>query len=138
MKQVITIILPIILLVFSFVFLMDNKNPESRVPDANSVMSISIPGNIQTILDNSCMGCHNSESKNTKGKNKLNFDKFTNDGYSKGKLIGKLDGIVKTLKKGDMPPKKFLEKYPDRMLSTEDVKVLSQWATSEADKLMSE
>ena len=138
MKQIITIIAPVLLLVFSFVFLMDDIEPEKSVLNSNSVVAISIPGNVQTVLEKSCIGCHNNESKNTKGKTKLNFDKFTNDGYSKGKLIGKLNGIVKSMKKGSMPPEKFLKKYPDRGISVEDAILLSQWASDEANKLMSE
>jgi len=138
MKQIITIIAPILLFVISFVFLMEDDKPENRLPDSNNVSTISIPGNVQTVLDKSCIGCHNSDSKNTKGKTKLNFDKFTNDGYSKGKLIGKLNGIVKVMKKGSMPPEKFLKKYPDRDISATDAKLLSQWASDEANKLMSE
>ena len=138
MKQIITIIAPIILLVFSFVFLIGSESPEIKLIDTNNVSSITIPANIQTVLDKSCIGCHNTQSKNKKGRMKLDFDKFTNEGYSKGKLIGKLNGIIKSMKKGDMPPDKYLKKFPDNAISDADSKILSQWASDEANKLMGE
>ena len=139
MKRTITIILPTLLFVFSMAFMFDAE--EIDVPVAVNVTNISnldMPSNIKSILDKSCMGCHNYESKSTKGKMKLNFDKFNNGKYSTGKQIAKLNGIVKTLAKGKMPPKKFIAKNPDRALSADDSKALSEWAKNQAAKLVGE
>jgi len=138
MKKTITILIPALLFVFSMSLMYDAELVVEPVENFPELAKLDIPENVNGILEKSCIGCHNTESKNTKGKTKLNFDKFTNEGYSKGKLIGKLNGIVKSMKKGSMPPEKFLKKYPDRGISAEDAKLLSQWASDEANKLMSE
>ena len=97
---------------------------------------ISFPSEVKTIVDNSCMGCHNNSSKNIKGKKKLNFDQFNDGTYSKGKAVGKLNGIIKVLKKNVMPPKKFVKKYPERALSDSDKETLRNWALESANELM--
>lgn len=98
--------------------------------------TIEIPDNVSTILDNSCMGCHNSESQNDKGKKKLSFDKLNDlQGY---KAIGKLTDIAEVVVEGDMPPKKFLTKYPERALSAEDQEILVNWAKETAKGISGE
>jgi cytochrome c553 len=139
MKRTITIILPALLFVFSMAFMFDaEKIDEPVVVNVTNISNLDMPDNIKSILDKSCMGCHNNESKSTKGKMKLNFDKFNDGKYSKGKQIAKLNAIVKTLAKGKMPPKKFIAKNPDRALSADDTKTLSEWAKAQASTLAGE
>jgi cytochrome c553 len=95
--------------------------------------SIEIPENINAIFKNSCYGCHNSESKNIKGKGKLMIDKLAT--LKKSKLASKLNKIVKEMNEGEMPPEKFAEKYPDRVPTAEDTKTLIDWAKSAAASL---
>ena len=136
MKRIITILVPAILLGFSFVLLSNSEKVEPVQDESKAISKMEIPGKVQTVLDKSCTMCHNSESKNTKGKTKLNFDHFTDGEYSKSKLAGKLQGVSKALTKGSMPPEKFLAKYPDKALTPEESKLLSDWATVEAKKLV--
>ncbi|RUA25853.1 MAG: hypothetical protein DSY76_06300 [Bacteroidetes bacterium] len=138
MKRTVTILIPALLFVFSMAFMFDAEKTVEPIGISSNTSKLEIPENIKSILDNSCMGCHNSESKNTKGKMKLNFDKFNNGKYSTGKQIAKLNGIVKTLTKGKMPPKKFVAKYPDHALSADDSKALINWAKSQATALAGE
>ncbi|MCK5856793.1 MAG: heme-binding domain-containing protein [Bacteroidales bacterium] len=139
MKRTITILVPAMLFVFSMSFMFDVEKIEEPSKAISSTSSkLEMPENIKGILDKSCMGCHNDASTSTKGKMKLNFDKFNNGKYSTGKQIAKLNGIVKSLTKAKMPPKKFLSKYPDRALSADDSKALSDWATAQATKLAGE
>lgn len=138
MKNLLKISVPVIVFVFAFTYMLDTKTVTPSKTEVTNIAKLEIPGNIQGILDKSCMMCHNSESKNTKGKLKLNFDKFTNGDYSKGKLIGKLRGITKVLGKSSMPPKKFLAKHPEKALSAEDSKTLLDWATEQGKALMGE
>ncbi len=138
MKRTITIILPTLLFVFSMVFMFDAERIEEPIGDNSALTKLDIPDNVSEILKKSCMGCHNSASKNTKGKTKLNFDSFNNGKYSRGKQIAKLNGIVKSLSKKDMPPEKFLKKHPERALSASDSKILSEWAKAQASKLAGE
>jgi hypothetical protein len=93
-----------------------------------------IPENISSILDESCVMCHNKDSKNMKAKLKLQLDDM--DSLSKSKFLSKLSKIQKEVSKGEMPPEKFLEKNPDKKLSDEDKETLINWTKSYAAELM--
>ncbi len=93
-----------------------------------------VPEDIQQIIDKSCKGCHVSDSKDMKAKTKLNWEKMYGK-YKTHKVVGKLMKIEEELKKGDMPPKKFVAKYPDRNISPEDSKKLQAWVKEMAAKL---
>lgn len=97
---------------------------------------LNMPEDVKVIVDNHCFGCHNSESKNTKGKMKLNFDKF-GDQYSNVKAAGKLKKISEEVSEDHMPPKKFLKHYPDKALSAEQKKTLSDWALQASQDFLS-
>jgi uncharacterized membrane protein len=96
--------------------------------------SVETPKNVQAIIDKSCIMCHNSESKNLKGKTKLNFDSFKED-YKAHKKIAKYMEIAEEVKELSMPPKKFLEKHPEKNLTDEERATLYQWAEAEAKKI---
>ncbi len=103
-----------------------NKNPQ--------VSGFEIPQDVQIVIDNSCYGCHNSDSRNEKGKKKLEFDKLGE--LSKAKLAGKLTSISEVITDGDMPPKKVLVDHPEMALTEETAKTLSDWATMVSNRLM--
>jgi len=103
---------------------------------SSSEVAFEIPENIDAIFNESCYGCHNSESNNMKAKMKLKLDDLTT--MKKSKMISKLSKIAKEVEKGDMPSKKFLAKYPDKALSDEDKKALIEWAKSSAAELAGE
>jgi len=100
--------------------------PTTNIQSGNSEVTFNIPTDVQSIIDKSCYGCHNSESSSIKGKMKLNFDKMPD--MKTGKLVGKLSKISKSVKKGKMPPEKFLNKYPDKALTQEESNILTSWA----------
>ncbi len=85
-----------------------------------------VPENVQAIFKNKCFDCHNSHSKNLKGKMKLKLDKMS--GMKTHKLLGKLDNIAENVTKGDMPPRKAVKKYPDLKLTKEEIKTINDWA----------
>jgi hypothetical protein len=93
-----------------------------------------IPEGINTIFENKCFGCHNTESTNDKAKEKLLIDKLPE--LSKAKLVAKLDGIAEIIGKNEMPPEKFLTKYPDKTLSKEEAKQITDWANATTTELM--
>jgi hypothetical protein len=95
---------------------------------------VAMPDNVKTIIENSCFGCHNTDSKNDKAKEAL--DLKTMGELSKSKMIHALREINEVVEENEMPPEKFLAKYPDKKLSEEDKKVLMEWAKSEAKALM--
>lgn len=98
--------------------------------------TIQFPENVQSILDNSCYGCHNSDSKSMMGRKKLSFDKL-ND-LKTHKAIGKLSAIAESVLEGDMPKKKAVKKNPSIALSDEQKEILVNWANKEAEKLAGE
>ena len=138
MKNKITkILLPFILLI-TFIFFSFTKDLNEDYTAITTVESIDIPEDVKAILDNKCMGCHSNDAKGGKSKMKMNFDKFTNGNYSKGKTISKLGKITKQLNKDKMPPKKFLDKNPDKKLTEEESNLLLNWASEQGATLKEE
>ena len=123
------ILIPIAL--FSAVlFLNFNNSDEVKSANENTSNEFSIPADVKEILDNSCYGCHNSDSKNIKGKSKIKFDQLGN--LKTHKLVGKLGNVSEAIGKEKMPPKKFLQKYPESTLTAEQKELLINWAVSTA------
>ncbi len=132
-KSKLFVIVPV--LAFSFLMLtafeFTNSDQTGNTPPEET---ISIPEDVQGILDKSCFGCHNVESGNDKGKKKLMLDELTS--LSKVKLIGKMGDIAEAVEENEMPPEKFLSKYPDKALTDDEAKRLKEWAQNTADDLM--
>ena len=94
----------------------------------------AMPDNVKAIIEKSCFGCHNTDSKNDKAKEKL--DLKTMESLGKKEMIHALKEIGKTVEENEMPPAKFLEKYPDKKLTDAEKKLLIDWANSEAKAMM--
>jgi len=94
----------------------------------------AMPDNVKAIIEKSCFGCHNTDSKNDKAKEKL--DLKTMESLGKKEMIHALREIGKTVEENEMPPAKFLEKYPDKKLTDAEKKLLIDWANSEAKAMM--
>jgi len=92
------------------------------------------PDEISTILKTSCYDCHSTSKGSGRPLKALDFEKW--DEYRLTKQIGLLGDIGKMVEKGKMPPRKYLEKKPDRKLSDAQKKLLADWTKQEADKLM--
>lgn len=119
---------------FLFIFSLSSASVNSS--NSDTAKGVEIPEDVQAVLDNSCYGCHNSESQNEKAREKLSFDKL-ND-LKTFAMIGTLEGIQETVESAKMPPEKFLKKYPDNALSDAHKKTLLDWASETADKLAGE
>jgi hypothetical protein len=115
-------------------FLLSCTFPEKNTSPTPMGDKFEIPTDIQEIFDKSCFGCHNSESKSDKAKKKMLFDKLFE--ISKSKLVAKLDAIAEVVEEYEMPPEKFLEKYPDKKLTKEEAKKLKEWAWEAAEELL--
>jgi heme-binding protein len=129
----IIVIASISILILSFT-IPDVENTNST--NDNNSSTYKVPENVQAIIDNSCYGCHNTDSKSKKGKMKLNFDNM--EEYKLSKQIGKLMKISKTVKNGKMPKKQFIEKYPEKKLSEVETDILTSWADNMATDLSGE
>lgn len=138
MKKRGSIIVSIFIVGISYVLISyDSVSPIEYKTRINSDW-IEIPPDILPLLENKCFECHTSESKGSKSKLKLNFDKFADGNYSNGKLVSKLGKISKQLNNNKMPPKKYLGKNPDKKLSSEESKLIVDWATEQAKILSGE
>lgn len=100
----------------------------------NPPVSNPMPDNVKAIIQNSCFGCHNTNSKNEDGKEALDFKKL--DNLSMIKQISAYTDIKEVLEEGEMPPKKFLEKKPEKKLSDEQTKILLDWSKKAAEELV--
>jgi len=89
---------------------------------------------VKSIIENKCFGCHNTDSKNDKAKEDLDFK--TLDGLSTMKKISTYKDIQEVLEKKEMPPEKFLERFPDKNVTEDERKALMEWAKKEAESLV--
>lgn len=106
----------------------------STIQNPGPEEGLVIPDDVNQILEKSCFGCHNMESSNEKGKKKLIIDELAN--LSKTKLIGALGDIGEVVEKNEMPPEKFLAKYPDKALTDAEAQRLKKWAEDVVDGMM--
>lgn len=100
--------------------------------EADTVVEFS--SEIKTVIDQKCFGCHNANSRNEKGKGKLQWDTMTS--LSKAKQIAAMDEIIEVLEEGKMPPEKYLANKPEGKLSEDEIKMLKEWANTNAERLM--
>uniref|UniRef100_UPI003217EEC3 heme-binding domain-containing protein n=1 Tax=uncultured Draconibacterium sp. TaxID=1573823 RepID=UPI003217EEC3 len=94
----------------------------------------TLPENVKTVVDKSCFGCHHTGSKNEDAKKELDFKKLHS--LSTIKKIKVYKEIGDAIEKGEMPPKKFIEKYPEKQLTDEEKQVLLTWSKKEAEALV--
>ena len=102
--------------------------------EKNEVEAVKIPKKVQAVIDKSCYGCHNEDSKAQKAKDKLKWDKLGE--YDKTKLASAYDEIIEVIEKKEMPPEKFLANKPEAKPTDEELQILRDWAEKEADKLV--
>lgn len=92
------------------------------------------PEDVNRIIEKSCFGCHNTNTKNDDGREALDFQKINE--LSLIKKISTYSEIGKTIEKNEMPTKSFLDKYPEKALSEKEKKLLIDWSKKEAEKLV--
>jgi len=116
-----------VVLLFFSVWASAAKNP-------TETKAFNMPDDVKAVIEKSCFGCHNTDSKNDKAKEKL--DLKTIDGLDKPKMIHALKEIAEVVDENEMPPAKFLERFPDKKLTDSEKKILIDWANNEAKALM--
>lgn len=133
MKKNIAISLLPLLAIVIFVAAQNISTQPAQLPqDAEAEW----PEEVKAILDGACYGCHTDDNGSEKSRNALNFSKW--EDYKLTKKIGKLNDISEAVKGKKMPPSKYLEKFPDKALTDNQIVVITNWANGEADKLMEE
>ena len=93
---------------------------------SSSAPAADLPAEVKAVVDKKCYGCHNANSKNEKGKAKLDWDVLAKQ--KKSKRVGTMGKISEVLEKGAMPPKKFLEMKPEAALSEAELATLVSWS----------
>ena len=120
---------PIALLVFLFATMLVEANENT-----SKAKPVDMPDDVKAAIEKSCFGCHNTDSKNDKAKEKL--DLKTLGDLDTPKMIHALKEINEVVENGDMPPAKFLERFPDKKLTDDEKKLIMNWADSQAKSLM--
>jgi len=131
-KTGITIWLPLAVLFFISTAFISFQTTHIQNPDPAE--GFAIPEDVNQIFEKSCFGCHNVEASSDKAKKKLLIDQLAD--LSKAKLVAKLGNIGEVVEENEMPPEKFLAKYPDNALTEDETKRLKEWAQEAADGLM--
>ncbi|GAA0879166.1 hypothetical protein GCM10009119_21340 [Algoriphagus jejuensis] len=85
-----------------------------------------MPADVKAIVEQKCYGCHNAESKNDKGKEKLDWDAF--EASKKSKQMATKGKISEVLAEGEMPPEKFLAQKPEGKLTEAELATLVEWS----------
>ncbi len=129
-------ILALSLALFSMILFLDFNYPGELEKSyvASKESKFKIPDDIQPIIKKSCLGCHNTNSKNDKAKSKVEFDQL--EKMKKREVVGILGKIYEEVKEGKMPPPQFLEHFPDAKPSDADVQKLLAWTQDAGMKMM--
>ena len=94
----------------------------------------TIDAKVKPIIDAKCLGCHSADSKNEKAKEKLIWANLS--AMDKKAVAAVMDEVVEVMEKGEMPPAKFLERFPDKKLTEKETKSIRKWADKTASKMM--
>jgi hypothetical protein len=130
-------ILSIVVLFAAFLAVMAFTYPANTGKTANppqELVKTFFPQDVQKILETSCYDCHSDAASNAKAKMKLNFSKWGE--LADAKKVGKMENINEVVKKGDMPPGKYITNNPGAALSQEQKDLINKWVTEESAKLM--
>lgn len=93
----------------------------------DTVLVKSIPLEVMKVFEKSCINCH-SEPGKTLALTHFNFVKW--DQYSPDKKASKAKAMCNEVTKGKMPPKKFRESNPDAVPTSDEIKIICDWAQS--------
>lgn len=126
--------LTVALLVAGFALTSAFISANTYKPQGDTASAFVIPEEVNEILQNKCFDCHNVEAEGEKAKEKLLLDELAD--LKKSKQISKLDAIAEVCENKDMPPEKFLAKYPNQALTDDEAKLILDWANKTADELL--
>lgn len=87
---------------------------------------IKIPKSVKVIVDKKCMGCHKPNSRNKKGRKKLQWEKLSKlNKKGQKKFVG---ALFEVLEEESMPPKRMLKRFPKMKLTEKEAATLLDWA----------
>jgi len=118
--------------IIGLLFLQGKSVTSSESATITDAKHAELPANVKAVVDQKCYGCHNANSKNEKGKAKLDWDAV--DKMKKSKRMAAMEKVSEVLAKGEMPPKKFLENKPEAALSEAELATLVEWSAGKKKK----
>ena len=95
-------------------------------------IDLNMSDKVYEIVKTSCFDCHLSNSKNDKARKAMAFDLISK--MTMMKQISALNEICKEIKEGNMPPEKYLDKFPERKLTDAQMQAVCEWVKSESSK----
>lgn len=116
----------------------ERQGPEkTRVLLADSTQQMgAYPLDVMAIITNKCLGCHSPNARSEKSRDALQWVQLQY--MEPADLVAKLDKMLEVLEKGEMPPEKMLERFPDKKLTDDEVVLLQEWAESTLNAAMGE
>ncbi len=117
-----------ILITFLFSFSTVEKDD---ISDNSQSEKVDIPEHILPIFKKSCFDCHSDEAKKILSKSKLNFDKL--EELSEVKKIATLKKVEREIKEEKMPPKKYIQKNPEKNMTEEEKTMVFEWIKTELE-----
>lgn len=119
--------LPFALTIFMFAASCSGSKPKEEASNEEPAQEalIELSGEMMTIVETKCIGCHSADSKNEKAKEDLIWAELPT--MKKLYLSKKLYDIQEVLEDGEMPPEKFVAKKPEMKLTEEETTVLMKW-----------
>ncbi len=101
-------------------------NPAGQDTKTNPV-SADLPPGVSKIIANSCLDCHSSGGSKM-AISHVNFSEW--DNYPAEKKAVKAADMAKIINSGKMPPKRYKESHPEKVLTPTDVETIAKWAGS--------
>ena len=94
---------------------------------------ITIPENIQLIIEAKCMNCHKPDARNEKAKEKLQWEKVAK--MNKEEQTHLIAELFEVLEEGKMPPARMVERNPEIKLTDDETKALLTWVEAEEKRI---
>ena len=129
------------ILLFALIFSLSQTNIQSRITEQASETEFAVSDTIiqytaevRAIIDAKCYDCHSDKGEDEEAKEELLWDELPN--LSNMDKLYSMDAIIESVEEGEMPPEDYLKKHPEAALTTEEAKLIIDWADAIASKLM--
>ena len=151
MKPYKNVLLTLMIVFIAIQFIQPAHNISKQVLPTDIIKIIKVPDNVLSILKNDCYDCHSNNTRYPwyvsiqpvgwmmaghikNGKENLNFSDFGT--YSNRKQANKLRSIEISINDASMPLPAYAMMHRSANLSSEDKKILIDWALKNKDSLM--
>lgn len=131
-------------------FIRQNDNNGEAMGSQDFTHHLQVPENVLSVLKTSCFDCHSNRTEYPwyanvnpvgfwinhhveEGKGELNFSDFSS--YSLKKIDHKLEEIGEEVEGHGMPISSYTLMHKEAELTTEQIKLIVDWAKSERQRL---